>query len=82
MRLELTSEHVRTLARACECAAKALEMALLDQNYMLDFVETDQEKMADLRAKCVDLQMRLDAILIETGQDRPPPEGWELRVIG
>jgi hypothetical protein len=80
MNLELTSDHITTLARACECAAKAMEIALMDENYMLDFIEKDQKKMADFRTKCVDLQMRLHAILAQSGQDRPV-ECWELRVI-
>jgi hypothetical protein len=44
MKLELTSEHVQSLAKACECAAKALEMALLDENYMLDFHQDGPKK--------------------------------------
>jgi hypothetical protein len=48
---------------------------------MLDFPEEDAKKMDEFRRNCMDLQMRLDAALIEAGQARPPDELWVRRVI-
>jgi hypothetical protein len=64
MNIELSPDQIETLVRACDCAAAAMEDKLLDENYMLDFIESDQQKMEDFRANCRDLQMRLDVLLM------------------
>ena len=38
--------------------------------------------MDEFRRNCMDLQMRIDAALMETGQTRPRDEVWVRRVSG
>jgi hypothetical protein len=64
----LTPDQIEMLVRACECSAVAMEDKLEDENYMLDIIESDQQKIEDFRAKCGGLRLLLDAILITIGK--------------
>ena len=64
MNIELNRGQIETLFQACDCAAVAMEDKLLDEDYMLDFIKSDQQKMEDFRANCRDLEMRLTALLV------------------